>query len=305
MQGFIPWDIRVTLDLFLGGLGIGIFLISVLLSFYNKEQYTKLIKLSAYLAPVLFGVGLLLMVSELGRPARILTTLYRFNSQSVTSWGGYLQSIFLLLSLTYAVMHFKNIVSGTIYKSVQVSGVVFALAVGIYHGLLLSSFGRPLWVGSMIPVLFLLSSVLGGVAVVIIIKSISVSIATPKEVRAEVAAAENDYAKEVNFNLILFLLTGLQLVLLIIWQMSFYRSGLETLEAFNVMMTEYGMYWWVLVIITGLLIPFIYSIYELSRGNKTELSPNIALVLSLLIVIGSFTFKHIILIAGQINIPFF
>lgn len=311
MDGHIPWDIRVTLDMYLGGLGISVFLFSIYLSFSNKERYIKLIKLSAYIAPVLVGTGLLFLISELGRPERFLTTLYRFNPQSVTSWGGLFQSIFMLLSFTLAVMLYKNITSGKLFKIVQITGSVFALSVGIYHGLLLASLGRPLWSGGMTTILFLTASLLGGVAVIVILNNLinstkisSLSFLEGYHVEAE-TAAQNSKSKKVNFTLIIFLLTGLQITFLLIWQLAVYRSSEAAIEAMNILLNDYGLYWWGIVFVLGLLIPFIGSMLQLIKDYRSEMSNKVIVILSVLILTGSFVFKHIVLTVGQYSIPFF
>lgn len=304
MHGFGPWDIRITIDLFLGGLGIGIFLMSVFLYFFNKDHYYPVVKISSYLSPVLVGLGLLFLISELGRPERFITTIYRFNPQSVTSWGGLIQGFFMIISFGYAVMLYKNLSANKLFRILQISGTIFALGVGIYHGLLLSSLGRPLWSGGLMSLLFLVSSLLGGTVILLILKSISFSFLVPMQVKSEALASEDD-EKKVNFTLLLFLLTSFQTALLLIWHVSVYRSSLETIDTMNVLMSNYGLYWWNLVVIVGLLLPLIGTIYQLVKDYKKEMSNRLAIALSLMVLIGSFSFKFIILTVGQYTVQFF
>ncbi len=85
------WDIRVTIDLFLGGLGVGAFLVSILLSFYDWEKHLNAIKIGAYTAPIAVGVGLLVLVTKLGVPLKFITTFWHINLKSVMSMGVFLQ----------------------------------------------------------------------------------------------------------------------------------------------------------------------------------------------------------------------
>ena len=299
----MAWDVRVTLDLFLGGLGVGVFLMSVLLSFYDRERYSKLIKVGSYIAPVVVGVGLLLLISELGRPERFLTMMYRFNPTSVLSWGGILQAAFVTLALVYAGMNFKNLQNSNLFRKIEIIAAILALAVGVYHGLLISSVGRPLWAGGMVPVMFLTSSLLGGVALVIFLKSFAFAATSSAAVRSEVAAASTD--KGFSLNLLFAILTGFQLILVFIWQVTISRSTLEVNEVMKVLLDGYGAYWWGLVIVAGLIIPLIGAVYQLVQAKKQENSNGMAIVIALLVLIGSFAFKHIILTVGQIDIPIF
>ncbi|ACL19286.1 Polysulphide reductase NrfD [Desulfitobacterium hafniense DCB-2] len=302
MEWHAPWDIRVTLDLFLGGLGVGLFLLSVLLTVYDKNRYHKLAAMGAYLAPVLVGGGVLFLLSELGRPTRFISTLYNFNPQSITSWGSIVQMIFVILSLIYAWLYFKNNTSGSLFKGVLGLGAIFALLVGGYHGLLLSSLGRPLWVGGMVTALFLVSSLLGGTALMILIKELGISIGVPKNVSGEVASVSD--VKGFNFSFLVCILSALQLVLVISWQVSMTRSGLEPAATYSNLMEQYGGLWIGLVLICGLILPLLGSLYSLIKDKTAEMSKGMGLALSVLIIAGGFTFKHLVLLAGQIKLPF-
>ncbi|MBC2722953.1 NrfD/PsrC family molybdoenzyme membrane anchor subunit [Desulfosporosinus sp.] len=302
MEFHAPWDIRVTLDLFLGGLGVGLFLLSILLTVYDKDRYHKLAAIGAYLAPVLVGGGILFLLTELGRPARFITTLYNFNPQSMTSWGGLFQTVFMVLSVIYAWLYFKNNTSGSLFKMILGAGTVFALLVGGYHGLLLSSLGRPLWVGGMVVALFLVSSVLGGTALLILIKELGVSFGVPQKVGREIAAASD--AKGFNFTVLFCILSAAQLILVLSWQISLSRGALETSTTATSLMDQFGGLWIGLVILGGLVLPLLGSLYSLIKNKSSEMSKGLALTLSTLVIVGGFTFKHIVLIAGQIKLPF-
>lgn len=302
MEWHAPWDIRIAMDIFLGGLGIGVFLISVLLTVYDKERISKLSVMGSYLAPLLVGGGVLFLLSELGRPERFLTTLYNFNPQSVTSWGGLFQIGFIIFALIYAWLNFKGKSDGRFYRTIQGIGLLFAILVGVYHGLLLASLGRPLWAGGMIIALFLGSSIFGGIALLVILRELGVSIGVPAQVRSEVAAASS--RKEFNFTMLFFIISAVELVLVLGWQFTLYRSGADTLAAVNGMMESYGGIWIGFVIIAGLLIPLLGSLLALVKDKSSEMSKGMALILSILVIVGSYTFKHIVIIAGQGILPF-
>ena len=103
------WDIRVTLDLYLGGIGVGAYLLSVFLSFYHLEQHAKSIKLGAYAAPILVSLGLLLLVSKIGVPLTFMTTLWNVNFESVMSIGVFLQVGFVFTSIYYAYQIYAKV----------------------------------------------------------------------------------------------------------------------------------------------------------------------------------------------------
>jgi len=293
MEWHAPWDIRIALDLFLGGLGVGVFIISVLLNVSDKERNSKISLMGSYLAPLLVGGGVLFLLSELGRPERFLSTLYNFNPQSVTSWGGLFQIGFMIIALVYAWQNFKGKTNDSTFR--------FAILIGVYHGLLLASLGRPLWGGGMIIALFLGSSLFGGIALLVILKELGISIGVPAQVRSETAATSSN--KGFNFTVLFFIISAVELVLVLGWQFALYRSGTDTLAAVNSMMESFGGLWVGLVIIAGLLIPLLGSLFAIIKDKNSEMSKGLAIILSALVIVGSYTFKHIVIIAGQGTLP--
>ncbi|KUO58300.1 MAG: oxidoreductase [Gracilibacter sp. BRH_c7a] len=301
MEWHAPWDIRIALDLFLGGLGVGVFIISVLLNVSDKERNSKISLMGSYLAPLLVGGGVLFLLSELGRPERFLSTLYNFNPQSVTSWGGLFQIGFMIIALVYAWQNFKGKTNDSTFRTLQGLGLLFAILIGVYHGLLLASLGRPLWGGGMIIALFLGSSLFGGIALLVILKELGISIGVPAQVRSETAATSSN--KGFNFTVLFFIISAVELVLVLGWQFALYRSGTDTLAAVNSMMESFGGLWVGLVIIAGLLIPLLGSLFAIIKDKNSEMSKGLAIILSALVIVGSYTFKHIVIIAGQGTLP--
>lgn len=304
----VPWDFRVTLDLFLGGIGIAVFLLTVYLSSYAREKFWPLVKVGFYTAPLAVGTGLFFLISEIGKPERMYTTFFRTNPTSVTSWGGFFQAAFILLSLTLAYMVFKkgkDAFNGSLTRNLQIVGVIVALAVGVYHGLLLSSLGRPIWAGGLIPVLFLVSSLLAGTGYMLAVKSVlGVSISSEMNV-SETAAASEGVNGSRNFIILLTGLSAIQMILLFIWQISSYRLGNDVLQTMESLFATYGLSWWGIVVVAGLLVPFLIGIYFVFTNRKQDVSVGLNVTIALLVILGSYTFKHILVAAGQIQIPFF
>ena len=107
----VLWDNRVVLDLFLGGAGIGAFLFGVVLFYLNPKEYESIIKKSWLLSPILIIIGLLLLLTELGRPLNMLQAIFSANPTSFMSIGIYLQGICILLMII-VLMKIKNKITG-------------------------------------------------------------------------------------------------------------------------------------------------------------------------------------------------
>mgnify|MGYP000616266273 CR=1 FL=1 len=300
MNHFVPWDIRVTLDLFLGGLGVGAFLLSVWVGrFDDRERYSQIVKVGAFVAPIAVIVGLLFLLSELGRPERFITTLFRVNPTSVMSWGVFLQGGFVVIALLYALKVRKLSENPSSGAAVKVLGTVLALAVGLYHGLLLSSnVARPLWRDGVFPLIMLLSSLLAGIAFVLLVSSITA--------RRVSSASDAKTGYPMSLARLLAGLTLFTVLSLFTWYLSLLNAGLEAAEALNALLTAYGALWWGGAIVLGLIVPLVLLLlYILS--SKDPQADNLPLAvgsaISVLLLVGSFVLKHVLLQAGQVNFP--
>ena len=103
----IYWDWRIAADLFLGGIGVGAFLVAVINSLFYKDRYASVSKVGAVLSPVLVIVGLIFMLSELGQPFRMWRTITGFNISSPLSWGGPFQGLLIAIGVIYAYLWIK------------------------------------------------------------------------------------------------------------------------------------------------------------------------------------------------------
>lgn len=308
MEGSVVWDIRVSIDLFLGGIGIALFLFSVILSYYNKERYEKLIRISAYLAPVVAAIGLLALVTELGKPFRMIFTYVFVNPQSVTSWGSFLQGAFLLGAAVYALLLFTNKASGTLFNAVKIAGTILAVSVGMYHGLLLTSVGIPLWADGSIVVLFLAASLSGGTACVMLLKSVMTGSAADNKSEDAIkafneVAVTSSGSKYFNFNSIFFFLITSELIAIVSWFVAMIRGSSYQLESIQAMLANFGGLFWILAVTVGIIIPFVLSLYQIVNDSKNAMPKGLSMIIFLTVIIGSFTLKYIIIEAGQIEIP--
>ncbi|MGV2939308.1 NrfD/PsrC family molybdoenzyme membrane anchor subunit [Mesobacillus sp. LC4] len=295
------WDYRVALDLFLGGVGIGVFLLAAYFSLVFKEKSLKITRLGFILAPVLVGLGVFALLTELGKPFRMLSTFINVNPTSVTSWGGFLQTIFILLSFVIFLVVWKykqNAYQMGIFKGLVIAGSVFALAVGIYHGLLLMSLGVAGWANGLIPVMFLVSSILSGSSVLMVVEAVFMRsiIGRGKEVYSETAVSSD--AQNFTYSKLLGSLAAIQALLILTWRISLNSAGTEAIIAYQNLISHFGVYWWIFVVAIGLVIPLTIAGY--STLKKIKMSFYTAMIFTVVVLIGSYAFKHIILYSGQI-----
>jgi len=294
------WDIRVTLDLFLGGIGVGVFLLSVLLSLYNKDNHQSTIKIGAYTAPIAVGFGLLLLVSKLGVPSKFITTLWNVNLHSVMSIGVFLQTGFMIIAIWYAILIWKNYPTNNQFRLLQTVGTFFAFSTGLYHGLFLSSLGRVLWT-ELTPGMFIASSIASGIAFVLLLETlINLSVKNDDET-AETKETTLPLGL-YRFQMMIFIILIVQLVSVVLWQFYTGRLELEQSLSYVYFMNQFGSIWTYFVLIGGIIIPMIITLISMIK-HEEKMAPMYTMITCILILIGSFLMKHLLITGGQIALP--
>lgn len=274
----ILWDIRVVLDLFLGGIGIGAFILAAILYTIDSEKYKVACKTGFVIAPIFVAIGLIFLLLEIGRPFHAVIMLVSVNPTSILSWGGFIQGGFILLSLLtlYKVLKNQKVSNSFLFVTMAI-----AFVVGIYHGALLSSFGRSAW-NSALPVLFLSTSLVTGFLVTM--------------VASKSLGQEDVTNKIVKGSMIVFLL--LSFVSLIGWIYGLKSQDTTSKEALSYLMNEYFMYI-VIAIIFGMILPII--IYIKSLFAKTHLSSMELKMTAISTFVGVFCLKYVVVYLGQLE----
>ena len=272
------WDVRVSLDLFLGGLGVGAFLVGAVLYYMDAKTYEGVIKKAFIIAPVLVIAGLLLLLTELGRPLNVIKTLYAINPTSFMSIGIFLQSAFVAVALLIAFSILTKGAEGISAKFVYV-GATLAGLVGLYHGLLLTGISIEPW-NNAIPVIFFISSILAGSSLVFLLNL------------SELDTVLQKFKIPVIINMIL----TLELAAIFAWVYNLALTTASTKHAYDVLMGSFGLEFWGLSIVVGLLIPL--ALLTMVILGKTTLKA-VALPTFATMVIGSFFLKNLVVYLGQ------
>jgi sulfite dehydrogenase (quinone) subunit SoeC len=166
LRGQQEWSWLLTIDLFLGGLGGGLFLLF---------QIFHLPPVMALLSLGLVALGGVVLLSELGRPWRAWRAIFRLR----TSWisrGVLFVSLFLAAGSIYiaaALRVFSWFPPASDHPGIRMLGVIAglcALLITVYPGFVLSaSRGIPFWDSLLLPVLFFTHSAMGASGVVLLV----------------------------------------------------------------------------------------------------------------------------------------
>lgn len=288
MDGHVLWDYRVAIDLFLGGVGVAAFILSALLFFLDKEANKPVYKGGFILAPLFVSLGLIFLLLEIGRPFNAVRTLININPASIMSLGVFLQAIFVAIAFYVAYLMVKcdegcscqgESCEGP--KFLILAGGFLALLTGLYHGMLLYGTGREAWNGAL-PLLFLASSIASGFALTYLVATLRGAGEAPLWVLSAISVA----------------LVGV-LSAAFGWVYGLGALGVESKASLDYLHAHYGIHFYLVALVIGALVPLV--LYVKSMLSKERLDKSLALASSVMILVGAFVLKYVVVYVGQIE----
>jgi len=311
----IHWGMPVIGYLFLAGLGAGAYTVSssVLLRGGGGgfgDQHFKLARYGALLAPlpVIIGTGLLIL--ELGsfEAGNYFKFIYLFLTINLSpmSIGSWLLSVFILASLVYAYTFWaSDSKPGDKWDSLRVllawAGVPLGISVAIYTGVLLGAMpSRPFWNSPILALLFLVSALSTGVAAILLVKAL-------------LGHGDGEKPTDNQSSYILVasdtMLIGFELLVIFLFIMFAYLTVGNVKQAVSVILFggDLAPLFWFGVVVLGLLLPVLielkYVIPKLLHHREYTAPRSIEILVPVIILIGGFLLRYVIVIAGQITGP--
>lgn len=296
----VNWGLPVALDLFFAGLGAGAFAIASAMHLTRKEEYNKIANIGVYIAPWPVILGVILLIADLGRPFRFWELVFKrgagilmFGKDSVMSIGVWLLIIFICISLIYAVLTLIKLPilsEPEFYRLIGIVGLVFAVLVVVYTGVLLSATSNPLWRSWILPPIFVLSAFTSGSAACIFFLSI-IAMYNNK--------TDPAITKLERMNSTLILCQLIAILIFIVTKLGI-RHPSELSEsgvsAMKLMIgSGYGVLWWVGVIGLGLVFPLVSGI----KHNPHRKPSTSMFIVLFFLLFGGFGLRYVILMAGQ------
>ncbi|MDI6715120.1 MAG: polysulfide reductase NrfD [Thermodesulfovibrio sp.] len=182
------WDWRIVIYLFLGGLSAGML---VMCSIANLripkqpvEELAQCVR-APFIAFIILAVGAQFIILDLGAPFNLYWGYLTFQPLSLMSWGTWGVPAVLFANALYILAVIPNeqrhrlrfpflikISEKLAPKMRPIAKLNFAMGIflGIYTGVLLSSFAAiPLWNNATLSILFLVSALSSGAAMIVII----------------------------------------------------------------------------------------------------------------------------------------
>ena len=261
-----PWGIWIGFDILVGvGLAAGGFVLTATVHIFNLKDYKSIVRptvLTAFLGYLLVIVGLLF---DLGRPYRVWHPIIQWNHHSVmfeVGWCVMLYTTVLLLEFSPMLLEkFKLEKPLRVIHRITVPIVILGVLFSILHQ---SSLGtlyvivpnklHPLWYSQWLPLLFFVSAVAGGLAMVIF----------------ESYLSARAFGKELEFSLLVKLGRAIAVVLAVLLVLRF-----QTLIANHALpyiftaSTESMLFF--MEILIGAIIPMILLLIPRIRNNMAGL----------------------------------
>lgn len=297
----LTWGILLAGYLFLGGMAGGSYAVGALADLLKKGKYKVLSKSGVYVSLFSIIVGLVLLVLDLKRfevaPLGILNA-YRNFPGSILTVGTWIISGFTIISLLTVVLWYLEGCS-LVRKLVEIVGLVLGVSTAAYTGLLLAfSRGHPFWTSPYLPWTFVVSGTLTGLAMALFMIPIF-AVFMPRAFR-EFRKLYDDkrqlalmLAESQGYITVLILI---ELALVIVELGTGHGHATVLLTGAGVSLAFY------VYLLLGLIAPLGIAYYtgKLMSAGRERWMILFSLSGFILVLIGGFLLRYVILTAGQI-----
>jgi len=315
----IEWNLLIVNYLFLAGLSAGAFAISSFATYIGGPHFRRVARIGALIAPWPVAIGVGILVFDLGRPFAFYNLFLTVQFTSPMSIGSWLLTGFIFVTLAYAALwlpapldnllripnraHLKDfsrwtpLAQNTIrrWRAILAAiGFPLALGVGIYTGILLGAIpSRPFWNTPMVAQLFLFSAMSSGTATVLLVTAL---LGTRHE-----HGYEEERRLLVSTDMVFIVLEIFMLVPFLLHHALSTWSSASSIEL--ILGGEYTLWFWIGVILLGIVLPLIIEAYELFpvilKEGATRYSLALSAVSAVLVLIGGFVLRFVFVYAGQ------
>ncbi|MDI6879086.1 MAG: polysulfide reductase NrfD [Desulfitobacteriaceae bacterium] len=204
LTSYFSWGLWVVFYIFFIGLSAGSFLLSTMIYVFKMHALEKVGRLSLMSALFALIAGLSFVLIDLGHPERFWYTLVHRNMSSVLEWEIHFYLLYIVLvvgelwlvmrddlsALAESAQGFRSKVArwlslgyrvakdeegrrkqkGTSERWVKILGIIgIPLALGVHGGtgsIFAVSIGMPYWNNSIVPIIFIVSALVSGAALV-------------------------------------------------------------------------------------------------------------------------------------------
>lgn len=279
------FGLNIAIYFYLTGLSAGSFILSTLAYAFGMKQYKPLGKVGVVLATMLLIIAPFFLLIHIGIPYRAWHLFVYLNFASPITWGSFLLILYPINCLIYGYFMFKGNMRLT--RIFGFIGIPLAISVHGYTGFILA-FGkaRALWNTALMPILFLVSAIVSGIALMILVCIIK----------------DRFFSKEKKIDLTLIFNLGKLLAWMIIFDLFLVGSDLIVLSishsdaqatAHLLLLGKFSPLFLIIENLLGKIVPFILLVVPKFRRLTT------IVVASILVLIGIFFMRYIVVVGGE------
>ncbi len=319
------WGLPVIGYLFLAGVGAGALTVSASVLLRGggggfAGQHYNIARYGAFAAPLPLMIGCGLLILELGSFEAgnwfRWINLYKTINLSPMSIGTWLLTLFIGVSLLYAYTFLSKAPGLKDYKDSVRTGLAWisiplGIATAVYTGVLLGAMpARPFWNSPILAMLFLVSSLSTGVAIILLSKAL---FPVKKKDDPGTTMVSEYFKQRDNSAYILtasdLMLIGFELLVIFLFIMYSHLTVGAVKESISVILFggKLSVLFWFGVVVIGLLVPAMVELYyvipKLLNHQPFSVPVSIEIIVPIAILVGGFLLRYVIVVAGQITGP--
>lgn len=280
------WPFLIDVYFFLGGLAGGAFVIATAAQLINSRLYRDVVRAGYYVALLALIPCPILLIVDLGVPARFLNMMKTFNTTSPMSMGSWALAVFgICAGLAALFTLIEDVRHRDLSGAKRIIGIIGGIAgffVAAYPGVLLGATARPLWInGHALGALFLAVGASTAAAAIALILAIA-------------GRARGDGAHAIRVMTVFALLVQALAVVVFIVAVRSAGSPASDRALAMLMSGPFQLMFWVGAIVVGIVVPLLLGLADIKR-------PSFALsaITAVLVLVGGFIVKYVIMAAGQ------
>jgi len=299
------WPLLIDLYFFLGGIAGGAFVIATIANLLDGQRYRDVVRVGYYIAFLAIIPAPIMLIVDLGLPTRFLHMMMvakpsaeigmdaitvgpfhfkPFSPMNAGAWALLGFSVFAFLAaLDVFLEHRSGRSMSRLRLIVGVIGGFFGFFLAAYPGVLLGATARPLFVSAhWLGALFLaVGASTGGAAIALVLSLLG----------GQRREALSRLMRFTAFTLLL------QLVALALFIVAVRMAGSARIgqALTQLLFGPYSLTFWLGAVVVGIVAPLVLQL----AGGIKKAGAGVAALVSVLILIGGFLVKHVIIAAGQ------
>jgi tetrathionate reductase subunit C len=279
------FGVFIAIYFYLTGLSAGSFILSTLAFGFGMEKYKPIGRVGVILATGLLVIAPLFLLLHIGMPQRAWHLFAYLNLSSPITWGSFLLVLYPINCLIYAFFMFKEKMKQT--RIFGFIGIPLAILVHGYTGFILA-FGkaRALWNTALMPILFLASAIVSGIALMILVYIIKERFfSKSKTISLDlVFSLSKLLAWAIVFDLFL---VGCDLIVL-----SISHADAQAVARL-ILSGKFSLLFILVENILGKIVPLILILVPKFRNLKT------VVIASILVIVGIFIMRYVVVLGGE------